>query len=407
MIGYSTRIKNVKGRSAANKIAGKTGADNLQHKKPAFEHIHSTLTELADQSMQVGQTAQLKALADQHVSEQTRSTNEFNLTGMPDQLKTGVENLSGLSMDDVKVHYNSDKPAQLNAHAFAKGSEIHLGPGQETHLPHEAWHVVQQKQGRVKPTFSLDGHAINDEKTLESEADEMGQKAMSTNLAAGSLQSKESTDPTHQLQVIQRDEYGPDDIKIELQGKKDDYQLGGVSNLAIGRFVDDWFEEAYESDRRLNPNMATTASTVATAYRSSVTSGGGGFHVPRSTYVYHMVGGTQYCFYNDANGFLDFTTGQYGKPACPNAGGIWDVNIHDGTGKLKHTGQPLASGNRGQHFKVANIIREGGKNPPNEGSSSPAGWTWHHHADKGRMQLINREVHAAFAHRGGMAVWGN
>jgi len=50
------------------------------------------------------------------------------------------------------VHYNSDKPAQLQAHAYAQGTDIHLASGQEKHLPHEAWHVVQQKQGRVKPT---------------------------------------------------------------------------------------------------------------------------------------------------------------------------------------------------------------------------------------------------------------
>jgi hypothetical protein len=68
---------------------------------------------------------------------------------MPDQLKSGIENLSGYSMDDVQVHYNSDKPAQLNAHAYAQGTDIHLGSGQERHLPHEASHIMQQKQGRV------------------------------------------------------------------------------------------------------------------------------------------------------------------------------------------------------------------------------------------------------------------
>jgi len=71
-----------------------------------------------------------------------------NNTGLPDALKTGVENMSGYSMDDVKVHYNSSAPAKLNALAYAKGTDIHIGPGHEKHLPHEAWHVVQQKQGR-------------------------------------------------------------------------------------------------------------------------------------------------------------------------------------------------------------------------------------------------------------------
>src|ERR1700687_1184717 len=80
-------------------------------------------------------------------------------------------------MDDVRVHYNSPKPATVQAHAYAQGTEIHLGPGQEQHLPHEAWHVVQQKQGRVKPTLQLKGVAINDDTGLEREADAMGTKA--------------------------------------------------------------------------------------------------------------------------------------------------------------------------------------------------------------------------------------
>src|SRR4051812_16037693 len=45
-----------------------------------------------------------------------------NGTGLPDNLKAGVEALSGYSMDDVRVHYNSDKPAQLNALAYAQGT---------------------------------------------------------------------------------------------------------------------------------------------------------------------------------------------------------------------------------------------------------------------------------------------
>ena len=102
-----------------------------------------------------------------------------NKTGLPDNLKTGVENLSGISMDDVKVHYNSAQPAQLQAHAYAQGTDIHLAPGQEKHLPHEAWHVVQQKQGRVKPTLQMKGGVkVNDDISLEQEADIMGAKAI-------------------------------------------------------------------------------------------------------------------------------------------------------------------------------------------------------------------------------------
>ncbi len=100
-----------------------------------------------------------------------------NNTGLPDQLKSGAENLSGHSMDDVKVHYNSSKPAQLNAHAFAQGNQIHIASGQEKHLPHETWHVVQQKQGRVEANKTIqakESAAINDDESLEKEADTMG-----------------------------------------------------------------------------------------------------------------------------------------------------------------------------------------------------------------------------------------
>lgn len=100
-----------------------------------------------------------------------------NNIGLPDNLKAGIENLSGYSMDDVKVHYNSDKPDQLQAHAYAQGTDIHVAPGQEKHLPHEAWHVVQQKQGRVKPTLQMTGElSVNDDPQLEKEADIMGQQ---------------------------------------------------------------------------------------------------------------------------------------------------------------------------------------------------------------------------------------
>ncbi|MEM0942108.1 MAG: DUF4157 domain-containing protein [Bacteroidota bacterium] len=103
-----------------------------------------------------------------------------NNTGMSDTLKTGLEHLSGMSLDEIKVYYNSKKPAQFQAHAYAQGTDIHLGPGKEKHLPHEAWHVVQQKQGKVKPTLKLQGVNINDDAVLEREADVMGKKAMQT-----------------------------------------------------------------------------------------------------------------------------------------------------------------------------------------------------------------------------------
>ncbi|MEI7087076.1 DUF4157 domain-containing protein [Pectobacterium versatile] len=103
---------------------------------------------------------------------------QANKTGLPDNLKSGMENLSGMSLDHVRVHYNSAKPAAVQAHAYAQGSNIHLGSGQEKHLPHELGHVVQQAQGRVAPTTSVGGMAVNDSPALEHEADVLGAKAL-------------------------------------------------------------------------------------------------------------------------------------------------------------------------------------------------------------------------------------
>lgn len=100
-----------------------------------------------------------------------------NETGMPDHLKAGLEMLSGFSMDDVRVHYNSDKPATVQALAYTQGTDIHVAPGQERYLPHEAWHVVQQMAGRVEPTTEVGGMPVNDNPALEHEADVMGAKA--------------------------------------------------------------------------------------------------------------------------------------------------------------------------------------------------------------------------------------
>ena len=74
-------------------------------------------------------------------------------------------------MDDVSVHYNSDKPVQYGALAYTQGNDVYLGPEQEKHSGHELGHVIQQKQGRVPVTGSVGGVPLNDDPSLEHEAD--------------------------------------------------------------------------------------------------------------------------------------------------------------------------------------------------------------------------------------------
>lgn len=109
---------------------------------------------------------------------QAKTEASQNKTGIPDNLKSGLENLSSMNLSSVRVHHNSSKPAQLNALAYTQGQNIHVAPGQEKHLPHEGWHAVQQMQGRVTPTMQAKGVSINDYVGLEREADVMGEKAL-------------------------------------------------------------------------------------------------------------------------------------------------------------------------------------------------------------------------------------
>jgi hypothetical protein len=159
---------------------------------------------MLNNSAQNKQAIQLQKMVNNGSSEtqQTIQKKENN-TGLPDNLKTGMENLSGISLDDVQVHRNSNKPAQLQAHAYAQGTDIHLGPGQEKHLPHELGHVVQQKEGRVKPTMQMKGKVnVNDDAGLEKEADMMGDTAL--NFSNFKLEGNETlSNPKLSSNVIQ------------------------------------------------------------------------------------------------------------------------------------------------------------------------------------------------------------
>lgn len=100
--------------------------------------------------------------------------------GLPAQIQHTMQMMSGVNLGDVNVHYNSPQPAQVGAHAFAQGRDIHVATGQEGNLAHEAWHIAQQRQGRVAPTRMLGEVAINDDPALEAEADQMAARANST-----------------------------------------------------------------------------------------------------------------------------------------------------------------------------------------------------------------------------------
>jgi hypothetical protein len=75
---------------------------------------------MADNSRGVKQLMAFREMGNKEAKcgQQLAMQKKENKTGLPDNLKSGIEQLSGYAMDDVKVHYNSDKPAQLQAQAL-------------------------------------------------------------------------------------------------------------------------------------------------------------------------------------------------------------------------------------------------------------------------------------------------
>lgn len=111
-------------------------------------------------------------------AKQTQSAIRPNPTGIPTIMKAQFESLSGLSFDDVRIHYNSSKPAQLQALAYTQGNHVYMAPRQEKHLGHELGHIIQQKQGRVISTSRINQFPLNDDERLEEEATRYSHMAM-------------------------------------------------------------------------------------------------------------------------------------------------------------------------------------------------------------------------------------
>lgn len=108
-----------------------------------------------------------------------------NQTGIPDEVKQRMESSFDTDFSSVRVHPDSSKAPDVGALAFTQGTDIHFAPGQfkpdtsagQQLLGHELTHVIQQAEGRVQPTTEIAGMSVNDDVSLEHEADVLGAKA--------------------------------------------------------------------------------------------------------------------------------------------------------------------------------------------------------------------------------------
>lgn len=147
--------------------------------------------ELEDEDMLQGKPAAQREIDDEEeIQGKFKSSSlpvqkKENQTGLPDHVKQRMESSFNTDFSDVRVHTDSGKATQVGALAYTQGSDIHFAPGQFSPdsgsgrqlLGHELAHVVQQRQGRVRPTTEVNGMPVNDSASLEREADIQGRKA--------------------------------------------------------------------------------------------------------------------------------------------------------------------------------------------------------------------------------------
>lgn len=108
---------------------------------------------------------------------------------MPEDVQAKMETAMNADFSDVNIHVGS-QASDVGALAYAQGNDIHFAQGKfDPHsqsgqelLGHELAHVVQQRQGRVQATTSVGGLPVNDDPSLEQEADSVGKQAASLKL---------------------------------------------------------------------------------------------------------------------------------------------------------------------------------------------------------------------------------
>lgn len=134
-------------------------------------------------------------------SNSTTSVGQKN--SLPDDVQAKMESSFGTSFSNVNIHTNDNSASEMGALAYTQGNNVHFAPrqynpgtsaGQEL-IGHELAHVVQQRAGRVKATNQGKGLSVNNDQSLENEADVMGKRAadgQTNNIAqtSGVIQNK-------------------------------------------------------------------------------------------------------------------------------------------------------------------------------------------------------------------------
>lgn len=97
------------------------------------------------------------------------ASNHYKGTLFASQVRKAEEQFK-ISLHDLDIHVNSNRPSMYKADAMAQGTRIDLSPNHDDDFNHELIHVLQFKQGRIPTTDRTYGVARNSNPVLEQEA---------------------------------------------------------------------------------------------------------------------------------------------------------------------------------------------------------------------------------------------
>ncbi len=144
------------------------------------------------------------------MKQSSESRKNENRTGISTGMKKKYERISGMSFDDVRIHYSSQKPIQMGALAYTQGRDVYIAPRQEKYLEHELGHVVQQKRGIVRPDSYINSIPVNTDRRLEEQASLMGERLPFT---------EPSENSAYEMDVVQRSSILEEVMKLWESGK--------------------------------------------------------------------------------------------------------------------------------------------------------------------------------------------
>jgi len=181
----------------------------------------------------------------------------------------------------VNIHKDSEQAPSLGALAYTQGNDVHFAPGQydpgsqkgQELLGHELSHVVQQREGRVKPTTQGKGMPVNTDPALEKEADKQGKQAAQGKMAdvIGRGNGVQKYDDSETNYSYREDESVTDEsvkefndeLVTEISDSARDYSTEDYLNQV--RLLDDNLEAVYD---KVESGFSQQAAAFLEAYNN-------------------------------------------------------------------------------------------------------------------------------------------